>query len=212
MDLQNMSVEDALTHICILADYAAEESESEAIRDSLKRMRYSMADLLGNVLANQRIADARARMAKEPEPEPAPAPPAPKQTRRARLTPVADIPETVDDASEALRDVLADAIEADIAGDDPGTIAEKETGLKQKVFHATPSAPAFKTPPPMGKINDPEKFVALVDAGFSKKDLATEFGCDARVIEEYCRVMRIKLHPGKRKSTVKALENLSGNL
>ena len=192
MDLQNMTLEDALAQICILAEHAESlVGEYDQLSYKLEQMKDGARDWLGEVLARKRTSDLRDSMrAKPPARKPKPAPPP------------AVIPPAVDDMVEALREPLADAIEADIEAEKPGTVAESAAGLHQQTMRPEMVA--------LGSIKDPGKFAALVSAGWSKKDLAQEFKCDVRAVEEYCRVMRLKLHPGKRRSTVRVLENRNG--
>lgn len=186
MDLQNMTLEDAIGQICILAEYAEEQLTGDPLELELEQVKNAATGWLGEMLARKRISALRDSMrAKPPARKPKPAPPP------------AVIPPAVDDMAEA----LADAIEADIEAEKPGKVAETAVGLHQQTVRPEMA---------LGPIKDPGKFAALVAAGFSKKQLAEDFHCDVRVIEEYCRVMRIKLHPGKRRSTVRALENLNG--
>lgn len=190
MDLQNLTLEDAIGQICILAEYAEEQLSGDPLELELEQVKNAATGWLGEMLARKRISDLRDSMrAKPPARKPKSAPPP------------AVIPPAVDDMAEALREPLADAIEADIEAEKPGTVAETAAGLHQQTMRPEMA---------LGPIKDPGKFAALVAAGFSKKQLAEDFHCDVRVIEEYCRVMRIKLHPGKRRSTVRALENLNG--
>lgn len=195
MDLRDLTLEDALAQICILAEHAESlAGEYDQLSYKLEQMKDGARDWLGEVLARKRISDLRDSMrAKPPARKPKPAPPP------------AVIPSAVDDMAEALREPLADAIEADIEAEKPGTVAETAAGLHQQTMR-----PEMALGPVIGSIKDPGKFAALVSAGWSKKDLAQEFKCDVRAIEEYCRVAHLKLHPGKRRSTVRALENLNG--
>lgn len=190
MDLQNLTLEDAIGQICILAEYAEEQLAGDPLEYELEELKNKSAGWLGEMLARKRISALRDSMrAKPPARKPKPAPPP------------AVIPPAVDDMAEA----LADAIEADIEAEKPGTVAESAAGLHQQTMR-----PEMALGPVIGSIKDPGKFAALVSAGWSKKDLAQEFKCDVRAIEEYCRVAHLKLHPGKRRSTVRALENLNG--
>lgn len=191
MDLQNMTLEDAIGQICILAEYAEEQLTGDPLEYELEELKNKSAGWLGEMLARKRISALRDSMrAKPPARKPKPAPPP------------AVIPPAVDDMAEA----LADAIEADIDAEKPGKVAEQVAGLHQQTIRES----AMPTGPAIGQIKDPGRFAALVAAGWSKKQLAQEFKCEERAVDEYCRVMRYKLHPGKRKSTVRALENLNG--
>lgn len=194
MDLQNMTLEDAIGQICILAEYAEEQLAGDPLELELEQVKNAATGWLGEMLARKRISALRDSLrANPPARKPKPAPPP------------AVIPPAVDDMAEALREPLADAIEVDIEAEKPGTVAESAAGLHQQTMR-----PEMALGPVIGSIKDPGKFAALVSAGWSKKDLAQEFKCDVRAIEEYCRVAHLKLHPGKRRSTVRALENLNG--
>lgn len=195
MDLQNLTLEDAIGQICILAEYAEEQLAGAPLELELEQVKNAATGWLGEMLARKRISALRDSMrAKPPARKPKPAPPP------------AVIPPAVDDMAEALREPLADAIEADLSAEKPGTVAESAAGLHQQTIRES----ALPTGPAIGQIKDPGRFAALVAAGWSKKQLAEEFKCDVRAVEEYCRVMRFELHPGKRRSTVRALENLNG--
>lgn len=198
MDLRTLTLEDALANICILAEFAEERLAGNPLEYELEQLKTNAAGWLGEVLARKRIEDARRKLT------PRPGAPGGKKAKTDFIT---VIPPAHDDVAE----VLADAIEADLKAEAPETVAGKTAGLHQQVIHGEEAPPPVKVSGiAIGPIKDPGRFAALVTAGWDKKRLAEEFRCDVKAIEEYCRVMRYELHPGKRKRTVKPLENLSG--